>query len=146
MLTTDDALVGLETCLERAGFDAHTPDVALALRAFREFAAMPVEVHDDSFIFECGVFDDREGDPRFMWSLRRQFAHEPYDGNQIVEHLQLNCYFALEDGDTKRSTLESSYDHSSVEAFWTHVGALPSFDAGLSRGQPLSFEVFQQEA
>lgn len=141
----DDALAQLETRLRKAGFDAARPDVAIAWKVFREFGALPVEVHDDSFIFECGVYDDREGTPRFMWSLKRQFAHEPYEGRQIVEHLQLNCYFALESGDAARDTVESSYDHASLAAFWTHLESLATFQQGLRRGVPVGFELFQEE-
>lgn len=145
MLTTDEALNDLETRLAKAGVDADHPDVVLVAKAFREFSAAPVEVHDDSLIFECGLFDDREGVPRWMWSLKRQFAHEPYDDQQIVEHLQLNCYFALEAGTAAPSVVESSYDHASSDAFWSLVESLPAFQQGLTRGAPVGFEVFQEE-
>ena len=54
MLTTNEALPDLESRLAKAGFDAARPDLALAWRTFREFGAQPVEVHDDSFLFESG--------------------------------------------------------------------------------------------
>ena len=145
MLTTNEALPDLESRLAKAGFDAARPDLALAWRTFREFGAQPVEVHDDSFLFESGPCDDRDGVRRFMWSLRRQFAHEPYDERQIVEHLQLNCFFALEDRDGERDTLESSYDHPSLDAFWAHLDTLPAFRQAFARGVPVGFELFQEE-
>lgn len=145
MLTTNEALPDLEARLTKAGFDETRPDVALAWKVFREFGAQPVEVFDDSFVFESGPYDDRDGVRRFLWSLRRQFAHEPYDDRQIVEHLQLNCLFKLEDGDAVRDTLESSYDHPSPDAFWAHLDAQPAFRQGFSRGVPVGFELFQEE-
>ena len=145
MISVNEALPHLETSLRQEGFDAARPDVAVAWRAFRAFGAVPVEVAEDAFLFECGVYDDRDGAPRFMWSLKRQFTHESDGEYSTMEHLHLTFYFPVQDGDGERDAIVWSHDHSSLAEFWAHLEALPHFREGLTRGAPVGSEVFQEE-
>lgn len=145
MLSVNEALSHLEASLRQESFDAKRPDVGVAWSAFRAFGAMPVEVAEDAFLFECGVYDDRDGAPRFMWSLKRQFTHESDSENPTMEHLHLTFYFPVQDGDVERDAIEWSHDHASLAEFWAHLESLPQFKEGLTRSSPVGFEVFQEE-
>lgn len=145
MISASEALSHLEMRLREEGFDTERPDVSVAWKVFRGFAAVPVEVAEDAFLFECGVYDDRDGVPRFMWSLKRQFTHESDGEHETMEHLHLTFYFPVQDGDAERDAIEWSYDHASLAEFWAHLESAPVFEEGLTRRSPVGFEVFQEE-
>lgn len=145
MISVDEALPVLETRLRQASFNPDAPDVKAAVNVFREFSSVPVEVADDVLLFECGVFEDHDGEQRFLWSLKRQFTHGDDGEDGPMEHLQLNFYFAVRDGDEARSLVEWSSDHATVEAFWEQLESLPEFQHGLGRGAPDALEIFQEE-
>lgn len=144
-ISVDEALPVLETRLRQASFKPDEPDVRAAVNVFREFSAQPVEVADDVLLFECGVFEDHDGEQRFLWSLKRQFTHGEDGEDGPMEHLQLNFYFPVRDGDDERNLVEWSSDHSSGDEFWDHLETLPEFQEGLSRGAPDAMEIFQEE-
>lgn len=145
MISVDEALPVLETRLRQASFNPDEPDVKAAVNVFREFSSVPVEVNDDALLFECGVFEDHDGEQRFLWSLKRQFTHGEDGEDGPMEHLQLNFYFTVREGDGDRSMVEWSSDHASVEEFWEHLESLPEYRDGLTRGSPEAMEIFQEE-
>jgi hypothetical protein len=144
-ITVDEALPVLETRLRQASFSPDEPDVQSAVNVFREFSAQPVDVADDVHLFECGVFQDHDGEERFLWSLKRQFTHGEEGDEGPMEHLQLNFYFPVRAGDDDRNLVVWSSDHASVERFWEHLESLPEFRDAFERGAPDAMEIYQEE-
>lgn len=144
MIPIDQAELRLATLLAEHGFDADRPDVALAIRALRVFAAEPVDAAGDALLFQTGVFPNI-GEPDFQLDFTRQFEIETdgeYDG---MQQLHLTFYFAATPELAALQTTLWSCDCDSIDDFFARVETLPEYRTPLGGYRPLRFEMFQEE-
>lgn len=143
MISTAETEPHLEAALADAGFDHAHPDPRLAWQAFRAFAAVPVSVAGDDFLFQCGTYDF-SGERRFHWNLTRQFTHEEDGEYAGMEQLQLTILYEATPDLASIKTKLWSLDCASAEEWFARVEVLPEFQAVMGR-QPVGCEVFQED-
>lgn len=143
MISHVEALVQLEAALASAGFDRANPDPRAAWKAFQRFAATPVRVADDAFLFQCGVYDFT-GRSQFHWGFTRQFTHEEDGDYEGMEHVELNLLYDTAPELMEFETTLWSYDFATLEEWVKAVEQLPEFRMALDRN-PVGCEVRQEE-
>lgn len=144
MLPYDQALARLAAMLDERGFDAEQPDVALAVRTFREFAAEPVAAADDAILFQTGVYNF-SGEPTFQLDFTRQFEFEVDGEYEGMQQLHMLFHFAPTPALAALVTSAWSSDSPSLDEFFARVEAMPEFRTPVTQCRPLRFELFQED-
>lgn len=132
MMLPSEVEAQFRAMLSEAGFDEVQPDPLLAWRAFRRFAATPVECTDDALLFQCGVYDFT-GRDLFHFDLVRQFSFNE-DGE--FDHMeQFHCTFFYEPIPELRGFETNLWtcDCAGTDDFFGRVEALPEFQAPQGR-------------